>query len=197
MMIDAPTRVGMPLDEFIAEMEQKPFELLDGEKKYLMPSVLGPGELALLIYDAILFYMRDQKILGRVMHEITFVLPDMQDKQWVKGSRIPDVMFYAGSRYADYVKNTPDYYSRPLSIIPDLVVEVISPTDVYADVMKKVALYLSDGVRLVWVVDVQGKAVSVHYPDQTAQLITGEGALTGGDVLAGFSLPLAELFKAG
>ncbi|MCU0463065.1 MAG: Uma2 family endonuclease [Anaerolineae bacterium] len=77
------------------------------------------------------------------------------------------------------------------------MIEVISPTDIYADVMKKVALYLSDGVRLVWVVDVQGKAVSVHYPDQTSQRLADDASLTGEDVLAGFSLPLAELFKAG
>lgn len=196
MMIDAPTRVGMPLDEFITDTDERPYELLDGEKVYKMPNGYDHIELSQLMYDALYDYLKAHPF-GRVYKEATFVLPDRADSNWVTGSRIPDVMVVSQEKIDRYKANKPDRPGYPFTVIPDLVVEVISPTDVYADVMKKVALYLSDGVRLVWVVDVQGKAVSVHYPDQTAQLITGEGALSGGDVLAGFSLPLAELFKAG
>jgi len=112
----------------------------------------------------------------------------------VKGSRIPDLMFYADTRYSDYLSNTPDYYERPLPLVPDLVVEVISPTDNYNDVEKKVELYLQDGVRMVWVVNPQHKTIIVHLPDQTSTRLSGDAVLSGGDVLAGFELKLSELF---
>ncbi len=193
-MIDMPVRVGMPLDEFLAEMELAPFELIDGKKKPLMSTVLGPGDFAILLYDIIRFFLRDQRILGKLLHEITFILPNPQDTQWVKGSRIPDLMFYADTRYSDYLSNTPDYYERPLPLVPDLVVEVISPTDNYNDVEKKVELYLQDGVRMVWVVNPQHKTIIVHLPDQTSTRLSGDAVLSGGDVLAGFELKLSELF---
>lgn len=192
-MIDAPTRTGMSLDDFLAEMDQSPFELIDGEKKSIMPTVLGPGDFAILLYDIIRFFLRDKQVLGKLFHEITFILPDSLDSTWVKGSRIPDLMFYSGTRYTDYISNTPDYYGRPLPLIPDLVVEIVSPTDSFSDVDKKIALYLQDGVQLIWVINPQQKTVGVYAPNHTARL-TGDMILTGGDVLAGFELRLTDLF---
>lgn len=192
-MIDAPVRVGMSLDDFLAEMEQSPFELIDGEKKTVMPTVLGPGDFAILLYDIIRFFLRDKQILGKLLHEITFILPDSHDNQWVKGSRIPDLMFYSGTRYADYISNTPDYYGRLLPLVPDLVVEIVSPTDSFSDVDKKIALYLQDGVQLIWVINPQQKTIGVYSMTQTLRL-SGDSVLTGGEVLAGFELKLTELF---
>src|SRR5690606_2584147 len=99
---------------------------------------------------------------------------------WVTGSRIPDVMFYVGDRLAKYKAETPDYRERPLSIVPDLVIEVVSPNDKVIELDAKIDLYLSDGVRLIWVFNPQSRKVTVHAPDLENPIV-----LKSGDTLDG------------
>jgi Uma2 family endonuclease len=47
---------------------------------------------------------------------------------------------------------------------PDLVVEVVSPSDRASEVSAKAATWLDAGVRLVWVADPQVRLASVHTP---------------------------------
>ena len=78
--------------------------------------------------------------------------------------------------------------------VPDLVVEVASPTDSRAAVHDKAHMWLGHGVRLVWVVHPEARAVDVYRPDHATATISGEGALDGLDVLPGFSCPLEAVF---
>ncbi len=78
-----------------------------------------------------------------------------------------------------------------LDLAPDLVVEVISPSDRAGAVEENVARWLAAGVRLVWVVYPAQQFVAVH----TADGVTHERTtLTGGDVLPGLEIDLADLF---
>ena len=81
-----------------------------------------------------------------------------------------------------------------LESAPDLVLEVISPGEKASVVDTKVAEYLQAGVRLIWVVYPETRAVNVIRPNGNDSRITIGGALDGEDILPGFSLPLAELF---
>lgn len=184
----------MTLDEFMRRYDQEgPFEILDGEIVPKMPSVSGHTEIIKWFFVALLPY--EQRGIGEVFTEATFVLSDIPD--WVKGSRIPDVMFVSAAKMAAYRLQTPDYRSKPYILIPDLVVEVVSPTDNYTDINKRVARYLSDGVRLVWVVDPQLQTIVVHVAGSNQQTtLTGEMLLTGGDVLPDFSVMVREIFGA-
>lgn len=80
---------------------------------------------------------------------------------------------------------------------PDVAVEVLSPSDTSTAVHRKTLDYLNAGARLVWLVDDQARTVMVHRPDGSANLIRGDEALSGEDVLSGFSVSLAELFGEG
>ena len=79
-------------------------------------------------------------------------------------------------------------------VIPDLVVEVASPSDSRRTVHDKARMWLSHGVRLVWVVHPEARAVDVYRPDHATLTISGEEALDGLDVLPGFSCPLEAVF---
>jgi len=59
--------------------------------------------------------------------------------------RGPDVAFWTRERLPD-----PPRKGYP-SVVPDLVVEVLSPSDVFTQVHRKVQEYLAAGVRLVWI----------------------------------------------
>ena len=122
-------------------------------------------------------------------------LPDADESDWVKGSRIPDVAFFAGRRVSEYEAATPDWENHPYPLIPDLVIEVVSPNDKVSELDEKIDAYLSDGVRLIWVVDPQRRKAVAYAPDlEQLQHLSGDMVLDGADVLPGFQVKLSALF---
>jgi Uma2 family endonuclease len=80
-------------------------------------------------------------------------------------------------------------------VVPDLAIEVISPTNTAADVLVKVRDYFRAGVRRVWVIyPVEGEVYAYESPTVIRVLQRGD-ELDGEDVLPGFRLPLATLFE--
>jgi hypothetical protein len=79
-------------------------------------------------------------------------------------------------------------------LVPDLAVEVLSPSNTEAEMARKRQEYFAAGVRLVWMVDPDARTVTVYTaPDQSTVL--GEvDTLSGDPVLPGFTLPLRDLF---
>lgn len=80
---------------------------------------------------------------------------------------------------------------------PDLALEVISPTDSYGEVDEKVAEYFHAGTRMVIVVNPRSRRVIVYSSPRAALLLTESDVLDGGDVVPGWRLPLADVFRFG
>ena len=76
---------------------------------------------------------------------------------------------------------------------PDLVVEVISPSDRLTEVGRKVEEWLNAGVLLVVVVNPRNRTVQAHTPDGVTEL-TEADTLDGGDVVPGWRMPVADIF---
>lgn len=182
----------MTLDEFIRRFDQDgPFEILDGEIVPKMPNIFGHSVIIKKVFVALLPY--EKQGLGEVFPETTFVLMDAPD--WVKSSRIPDLLFVGAGRLEAYRATFKDWQQKPPILVPDLVIEVVSPNDQYSDIAKRVKRYFSDGVSLVWVIDPQTKEVIVHTlgSDKQAKL-SGDATLKGSNILPDFQLKLSELF---
>lgn len=77
----------------------------------------------------------------------------------------------------------------------DLVVEVLSPTDRFVNVLRKVQEYLAMGARLVWVINPSERSAVVFCASAAPQILSDDAALDGEDVLPGFTLPLSELWE--
>ena len=81
--------------------------------------------------------------------------------------------------------------------VPDLVVEVLSPSSAYHDLRTKFRVYEQCGVQEYWIVDLERKSVEVFSNSgkkfQLHQEIEGKGKVES-LVLAGFSVDLDELF---
>ena len=103
--------------------------------------------------------------------------------------REPDVFFVSAERLPLDVRA-----QGYLEVIPELVVEIVSPSDRQEAVNDKTLMWLSLGVLMVVEVYPAERAVMVHRPGIPAVTLTGDDALDGGDVLPGFSLPLSEIF---
>ena len=105
--------------------------------------------------------------------------------------REPDVFFVSAEKLPLDVR-----VQGYLEVIPELVVEIVSPSDRQEAVNDKTLMWLSLGVLIVVEVYPAERAVMVHRPGASAVTLTGDDALDGGDVLPGFSLPLSEIFDA-
>lgn len=81
-----------------------------------------------------------------------------------------------------------------LEVAPELVVEIVSPSDRWESIRKKIAEYFGVGVDRVWIIEPgQRKALVFRAPTDLTEL-GEEDVLRGEGVLAGFELPLRELF---
>ena len=77
---------------------------------------------------------------------------------------------------------------------PDLVIEVLSPSDTHGYVQEKMSRYFAAGARLAWAVNPALRHVLVYRTPEPDRLLRVTDTLDGEDVLPGFRLPLAELF---
>jgi Uma2 family endonuclease len=78
---------------------------------------------------------------------------------------------------------------------PDLVVEVISPKDLAYEVNEKRDEWLAAGVRVVWTVFPNTRSVQVNRADGTYAFLRAADTLTAPDLLPGFAVPVADLFR--
>lgn len=80
------------------------------------------------------------------------------------------------------------------NLAPDLVVEVLSPSNTAAEMTRKRREYFRAGVRLVWEINPRTRTVTEYTADDAGTPLPATGALDGGPVLPGFRVPLADLF---
>jgi Uma2 family endonuclease len=103
--------------------------------------------------------------------------------------RVPDVSFTRKDRLPN--GHPAKGHGR---IVPDLVVEVISPNDLAADLYEKINDYQAAGVPLIWVAHPETRTVTpITHSGGGPALRVGD-TLRGGDVLPGFECPVASLF---
>ena len=107
-----------------------------------------------------------------------------RDPDTVRGA---DISFWSHERLPEL----PDGY---VQIPPDLAIEVVSPSDHYTRVQNKVREYLTNGVRMVWVVDPEDRSVTVYRALDKGTILTETDTLSGADVVPGFACLVSELF---
>ena len=103
--------------------------------------------------------------------------------------REPDIAFTSVERLP--INADIDGYSE---VVPDLVVEIVSPNDRPGEVAEKTAMWLSFGVRLVWLVRPDSRTIEVHRAGGQVETLGEDDALDGLDVLPGFSCDLRAIF---
>ena len=79
--------------------------------------------------------------------------------------------------------------------IPDISVQVISPSDTSAGTAREVAEYLAAGSLRVWAVYPEGRWVVVHCADGSVLSCGESDVITDEELLPGFFLPLPEIFQ--
>jgi Uma2 family endonuclease len=159
------------------------FEVVRGVRVEKHMGVLQ-NMIAAALYSYLAPFCREHQI-GHAAIETMFAIPGSGN------DRKPDVAFVSFDRWA---KNRPIPQSNAWPVVPDLAVEVISPTDKAFDVMAKVREYFAGGVREVWQVYSNTEQVLVFSSPTTVRILTRADELTGDPVVPGFRVKVADLF---
>ncbi|MEZ6148614.1 MAG: Uma2 family endonuclease [Pirellulaceae bacterium] len=80
------------------------------------------------------------------------------------------------------------------TLVPDFVVEVLSPGNTKAELARKRIEYFAAGTQLVWIVDCAHRSVAVYTSPSDAVVVGQDAVIDGGNVFKGFSSPVADFF---
>jgi len=101
-----------------------------------------------------------------------------------------DLCFFSEAR-APRAEIGPDF----APVAPDLVVEVVSPSNRPGELMEKVAEYLDAGVGLVWLVDPKHRSIALYRTSAAAPVLLREGdGIRDLPELPGFRCPVSDVF---
>jgi Uma2 family endonuclease len=101
----------------------------------------------------------------------------------------PDLVFISNKK-KEIVTN------RGIEGIPDLIVEVLSPSNSYIDRVTKKEIYAAHGIPELWLVDPQNKSLEIYLP-QTVQAIKiyNEDEIVLAETLSALSFNLSSIFE--
>ena len=174
-------------DDLLAMGSDDRYELVKG---VLVPMSPPPapehGEIASTIDFLVGSFVRPRRLGRTFAAETGFRL-----------HRNPDTVRAADFAFVARGRITRDMdLSHYIDLAPDLVAEVVSPSDSEAEVLAKVREYLDAGVRLIWLVYPQSKTVVVYRAGGEPILLHERDDLSGEDVLPGFSCSVLDLFAS-
>jgi Uma2 family endonuclease len=182
----APTSGPMTADELLRlRPDGRRYELVEGELKVMTPASPRHGRIANTVAFLLTQHVRQHDLGIVYAAETGFQLQKNPDTV-----RAADAAFVAKSRIPP--EGEPEGY---WAIAPDLVVEVVSPSDSASEVQSKVADWLEAGCRLVWVAYPDTQTVTEYRSLTEVRVLTAEQPLEGDDVLPGFACGVSEIFK--
>ena len=171
------------------EFEHRKFYLIDGE----LYEDDVPGRIHALLAIEIGFYLRlyaAENRLGEATSECGFHPPEKRHT-----ALLPDVAFQRFDKLPD---PPPEGY---VPRMPDLAVEIQSPSDSLSKMRQKARAYLDNGTSVVWLVQPARRGVEVCRLGEDGAIHTEfkrQGDLLGGyDFMPGFELAVNKLFPPG
>ena len=159
-------------------------ELVRGQVRVMTPASAAHGVVAGTIFAALNAFVESEHLGVCFPDNTGFLLPGLGDTV-----RSPDVAFVRAERL-------PEQGIGPgwMNVAPDLVVEVLSPTETASELEEKLRDYRAAGTRLAWIVDPTARIVSVRPTTAPESWLSEAETLDGGDVIPGFSLSVARVF---
>ena len=156
------------------------FELRDGKIIVTSPSDFTSEVIVARLSRRLSDWVEPRKLGFVVTSSAGFRLPN--------GDIIePDVAYVSKER----MRVSPRAYAH---VVPDLAVEVKSPTDRVAELEEKLSLLRSLGARAALLIDPDERTVNVDVGDQPQRTLTDIDVLEFPELLPGWSLRVSELW---
>jgi Uma2 family endonuclease len=161
------------------------YEVIDGRIKEKIARA-SECEIASLLIGFLAPFVREHR-LGKILGETLFRIDQAKDLQ-----RRPDVAFVSHARWP-FNRRAPKVAAWDM--VPDLAIEVVSPSNMAVDLQARIHDYFRAGFSRVWVIYPGQKHVYVHASRTQIQVVQLGEELDGGELLPGFRLSLAALFE--
>jgi len=176
-------------DELMSLPDGNRYELINGELVDMGNSGALHGYVCSILVMALMNYILPRK-LGIVLDSSTAFAMKNGNK------RSPDISFVSKAKLQG-LEELPDGF---LDGAPDLAIEVLSPNNTIAEIHQlvdqRVVEYFENGSRLVWVINLKQHYVLVYRSaKEPDRLLKQSDSLDGEEVIAGFTMPLSELFQ--
>jgi Uma2 family endonuclease len=162
------------------------YEVIDGVRVEREPMGAFETVLASWLCHLINNFVVGHK-LGLAVTEVLFTLNVRRNLR-----RRPDVAFVAYARWPEPVIAR----EYAWNVVPDLAIEIVSPTNLAEEIDGKITDYFQAGVRLLWVIYPDSGRVYVYQSPTQVTVLERADTLDGGEVLPGFQLPIAQLYAA-
>jgi Uma2 family endonuclease len=181
LLVDAPTLIT---GEELAEMSlDGSYELVKGRIVEMSPPGFTHGKIGGRFYQALANFA-DTHDLGQVAVGEVGVYTQ-RNPDTVRGA---DVVYISQERYQQVSSGS------FLDVAPEIIVEVMSPSNTWSEVTQKLREYFATGVDLVWVADPEVNIVYAYRSLTDVREFTAMEDLPGDEILPGFSVPVASLF---
>ena len=172
-------------EAFLARPENisRRFELIDGEPVEKMVSEVH-GILVMYLGAMLVNYTLAQP-LARVTTEVHHYAP-----------QAPQTVYQSDIAVTRYDRALPPSEGVAVPLMPDLAIEVKSPSNTYKELREKADYYLTHGSKLVWLILPSQRLIEVYRIESDLDILTDANMLDGEDILPGFQLSVQTLFDA-
>jgi Uma2 family endonuclease len=158
------------------------YEVVNGEMREIPPMGVYETWIASVLVQSLV----GERKWGRAVIETLFDFT-----KTIGAKRRPDLAFVSYNRWPRE-RRVPR--SEAWDVVPNLAVEVVSPTNTADDVLGKLIDYFQAGVERVWVIYPSQRHVYVYASPTEPKVLTEDEELTDDVLLPGFRLPLRTLF---
>jgi len=167
------------------------YELAEGKLIRMPLAGYNHDVVASRLAARLLPFVEEHNLGECTLSQAGYLLSQPGDPDTVRG---PDLAFVSAARIPP--PGTPESAAFP-RLAPDLVVEVVSPSQYRPEMIERAEMWLSAGVRLVWIIWPQFKQVEVWRPGSHTPVATlgVTDTLDGLDVVPGFTCSVARLFR--
>lgn len=185
----------MTYEEYVSGPEEMArYDILDGWKVYrlygdkLLPS---PTRQHQRIMGRLLRLFQDYEVAS-AQGEAIAAPCDVEVTYQPLRSRQPDLLFISLERLE---LNAPSDEYAPLSPAPELVVEIVSPSDTPSVLAAKMADYQFVAVREIWVVRSGAETVEVLTLSDGTSRVFGRGEVAASRQFEGLTAPVDAIFE--
>lgn len=159
-----------------------PCELIDGRIVPMTPTGGTHGVVELNLGSELRGFVRLHQLGWVMVGDVGVYTRRNPDR--IRGA---DVVFISKERLAE----PPQGF---LEVAPELVVEIMSPSDRWQDIRQKIEEYFAIGVQWVWIVEPENRAVLIYRSITEIQKLGENDTLVGDGTFRGFTLSVATLF---
>jgi Uma2 family endonuclease len=162
------------------------YEIVDGQRVELPPMSILASRVASRLFAQLGHHLHG-KPLGEALVETLVHLPLPVDR-----NRRPDLAFVSAERIAQAPPQPGS--DNAWDVVPELLVEVVSPNDLAEEIMARLSEYWTAGAKLVWIVYPTQRLVYVYESLRQVRILGEADELDGGSVLPNLRIPLMPLF---